>query len=151
MKKSSRQLVEWRKTVDKKAGIIGTGHYVPEKVLTNFDLEKMVDTSDEWIRTRSGIEERRIAAPDEFTSDLGVKAAEQAVENAGIKKEDIDLIITSTISPDYAWPATACRIGAKMGMKGTPAYDMSAACSGFVYALANAKAFVESGIYKKIL
>ncbi len=143
--------MEWRRKVAKKAGITGTGHYVPEKILTNFDLEKMVDTSDEWIRTRSGIEERRIAASGEYTSDLGVKAAEKAIEAAGISKDEIDLIITTTITPDYVWPATACVIASKMGMQNIPAFDMSAACSGFIYGLANAKAFVEAGIYKKVL
>jgi len=134
-----------------KAGILAAGHYLPEKVVTNFDLEKIVDTSDEWIRTRSGIEERRIAADDEFSSDMGVKAARDAFRKSGIKPEEIDLIIVSTISPDFMWPATACQVGAKLGLAGVPAYDISAACSGFIYGLANAAAFIESGMYKKIL
>ncbi len=134
-----------------KAGILGSGFYVPEKIMTNFDLEKLVDTSDEWIRTRTGIEERRIAAPGETTSDMARKAAERAIENAGVKKNEIDLVIIPTICPDYAWPATACITAAKLGLKDVPAFDISAACSGFIYGLTTARAMVESGLYKKVL
>lgn len=134
-----------------RAGIIGVGHYVPEKVITNFDLEKIVDTNDEWMRKMTGIEQRRMAAEGEHTSDLALKAGKKALENAGLKPEDIDLIITATITPDYPWPATACSVQEKLGLKETPAFDISAACSGFVYGLAVARAFIESGIYKNIL
>jgi len=134
-----------------KAGILGCGYYVPEKIMTNFDIEKMVNTSDEWIRTRTGIEERRIAAPGETTSDMAVKAAENVFANSGIKKEEIDLVIIPTICPDYAWPATSCMAAAKLGLKDVPAFDVSAACSGFIYGLTVARAMVESGLYKKVL
>ncbi len=135
----------------KKAGILGVGHYAPEKVIANHELEKMVDTSDEWIKTRTGIEERKIAADNEYTSDLGVKAAERAINNAGIKKEEVGMILTATVTPDYPWPATACIIGDKMGMKGVPAFDITAACSGFIYGLEIAQSFVRSGMYGKVL
>lgn len=134
-----------------RAGIIGVGHYVPEKVITNFDLEKIVDTNNEWMRKMTGIEQRRMAAEGEHTSDLAFKASQKALANAGIKAEDIDLIITATITPDYPWPATACSVQEKLGLNETPAFDISAACSGFVYGLAIARAFIESGIYKNIL
>ncbi len=134
-----------------KAGILGCGYYLPEKIMTNADLEKIVDTSDEWIRTRTGIEERRIAAEGECTSDMALKAAERAIASAGIKKEDIDLIVLATICPDYAWPATACMTAAKLGFDDIPAFDVSAACSGFIYALTVARSMVESGLYKKVL
>jgi len=134
-----------------KAGILGCGYYVPEKIMTNFDLEKIVDTSDEWIRTRTGIEARRIAAPGECTSDMAHKAALKAIENAGIRKEEIDLIILPTICPDYAWPATACITASKLGFNDVPAFDISAACSGFIYGLTTARAMVESGLYKRVL
>jgi 3-oxoacyl-[acyl-carrier-protein] synthase-3 len=134
-----------------KAGILGCGYYVPERIMTNFDLEKMVDTSDEWIRTRTGIEQRRIAADGECTSDMGLKAAERAIKSAGITKDDIDLIVMATICPDYAWPATACMLASKLGLKDVPAFDISAACSGFIYGLTTARSFIESGLYKKVL
>jgi 3-oxoacyl-[acyl-carrier-protein] synthase-3 len=134
-----------------KAGILGCGYYLPEKIMTNADLEKIVYTSDEWIRTRTGIEERRIAAEGECTSDMALKAAERAIASAGIKKEDIDLIVLATICPDYAWPATACMTAAKLGFDDIPAFDVSAACSGFIYALTVARSMVESGLYKKVL
>jgi 3-oxoacyl-[acyl-carrier-protein] synthase-3 len=134
-----------------KAGILGCGYYLPERIMTNFDLEKIVDTSDEWIKTRTGIEQRRIAADNETTSDMALKAAERAIASAGIKKEEIDLVIIPTISPDYAWPATACITTYKLGLKDVPAFDVSAACSGFIYGLTVARAMVESGLYKKVL
>ncbi|MEI7541863.1 MAG: beta-ketoacyl-ACP synthase III [bacterium] len=134
-----------------KAGILGCGYYLPEKIMTNADIEKIVDTSDEWIRTRTGIEERRIAAEGECTSDMAVKAAERAIISAGIKKEEIELVVLATICPDFAWPATACMAASKLGLKDIPAFDVSAACSGFIYALTVARSMVESGLYKKVL
>jgi len=128
------------------------GAYVPEKVLTNEDLSCMVDTSDEWITKRTGIKERHIAAENEFTSDLGVKAAQKAIERSGIALEDIDMIVCATISPDYfCMPSTATIIATKLGIKGATAFDISAACTGFVYSLSIAKAFVESGMKKNVL
>ncbi|NCB55411.1 MAG: ketoacyl-ACP synthase III, partial [Epsilonproteobacteria bacterium] len=128
------------------------GAYVPSRILSNADLEKMVDTSDEWIEKRTGIKQRRIASAQEATSDLGVKAAEKAIERAGIAKEEIDLIICATLSPDHlCMPSTACIIAAKLGITNVMAYDISAACSGFVYMLSMAKAYIESGMKKNIL
>ena len=128
------------------------GAYVPEKILSNTDLEKMVDTTDEWIVKRTGISERRIAAEDEYTSDMGTKAAELAIERSGIAKEDIDLLLCATVTPDYFnMPSTACIISDKLGIKNVQAFDISAACSGFVYLLSIAKAFIESGMKKNIL
>jgi 3-oxoacyl-[acyl-carrier-protein] synthase-3 len=134
-----------------KSRIIGTGSYTPEKVLTNHDLEKMVDTNNEWIVARTGIEERRIAADDEVTSDLAVKAAERALEMAGIAAEELDMIVVGTITGDYPWPATACIVQAKLGAKNAYAYDLSAACSGFLYALASADDYLLAGRGKKAL
>ena len=131
--------------------IIGTGSYTPEKVLTNFDMEKMVETSNDWIVARTGIEERRIAADDEVTSDLATKAAERALEMAGVAAEEIDVIVMGTITGDYPWPATACIVQAKLGAKNAYAYDISAACSGFLYALASADDFLLAGRGKKAL
>ncbi|MEN4053330.1 MULTISPECIES: beta-ketoacyl-ACP synthase III [Sulfurimonas] len=128
------------------------GAYVPQKILTNEELSEMVDTSDEWITKRTGIKERHIAAEDEFTSDLGVKAASQAIERSGIALEEIDMIVCATISPDYfCMPSTATIISTKLGIKNATAFDISAACTGFVYALSIAKAFVESGMKKNVL
>ena len=128
------------------------GAYVPSKILTNAELEVMVDTSDEWITKRTGIKERHIAAADEMTSDMGVKAAEKAIERAGIDKSQIDMLICATISPDYfCMPSTATIIATKLGLEKITAFDISAACTGFVYALSIAKAFVESGMKKNIL
>ena len=110
--------------------IIGTGSYVPERRLTNADLEKMVDTSHEWIIERTGIVERRIAAPDEYTSHMGTKAAQRALESCGLKPEDIDLIIVATITPDTFTPSTSCYIQDALGAKNAAAFDISAACSG---------------------
>ncbi len=134
------------------ASLKSIGGYAPSHILTNHDLEKMVDTSDEWIQKRTGIQERRIAAADEATSDLGVKAALVAIDRAGIAKEEIDLIICATLSPDHlCMPSTACVIAAKLGISNVMAFDISAACSGFVYMLSLAKAFIESGMKKNIL
>jgi 3-oxoacyl-[acyl-carrier-protein] synthase-3 len=128
------------------------GAYVPEKILTNNDLAHMVDTSDEWITKRTGIKERRIAAKNETTSDMGVNAANIAIERSGVKKEDIDMIICATISPDYFnMPSTATIISTKLGLGQITAFDISAACTGFVYIVAIAKAFIESGMKKNIL
>jgi len=128
------------------------GAYVPEKILSNADLEKMVDTTDEWIVKRTGISERRIAAENEYTSDMGVKAAELAIERSGISKDEIDLVLCATVTPDYFnMPSTACIISDKLGIKNVQAFDISAACSGFVYLLSVAKAFIESGMKKNVL
>lgn len=128
------------------------GAYVPTKVLTNADLEALVDTTDEWIFKRTGIKERHIAHKEETTSDMGAKAAELAIERAGISKEEIDLIICATISPDYfCMPSTATVIANKLGLGTITAFDISAACTGFVYVLSIAKAFIESGMKKNVL
>ena len=128
------------------------GAYIPEKILTNDDLAKMVDTSDEWISKRTGIKERHIAAKDEKTSDMGTIAAELAIERSGIAKEDIDLVVCGTISPDYFnMPATATIISANLGLNSPMAFDLSAACTGFIYSLTVAKAFIESGMKKNVL
>lgn len=134
------------------ASLKSIGAYAPARILSNADLEKMVETSDEWIEKRTGIKERRIAAEDESTSDLGVKAAEVAIKRAGIAKEEIDLIICATLSPDhFCMPSTACVIAGKLGINDVMAFDISAACSGFVYMLSMAKAFIESGAKKNVL
>lgn len=134
------------------ASLKSIGGYAPSHILSNADLEKMVETTDEWIEKRTGIKERRIAADDESTSDLGVKAALLAISRAGIAKEEIDLIICATLSPDYlCMPSTACVIAGKLGINDVMAFDISAACSGFVYMLSMAKAFIESGMKKNIL
>ncbi len=129
----------------RRARIIGTGSYVPEKVMTNHDFEKYLDTSDEWIVARTGIRERRIAAEGEFTSDLSVNAANRALEMAGVTIDDIDVIVVGTITGDYPWPATACVVQDKLGAKKTPAYDISAACSGFIFGLNDVTAQIEAG------
>ncbi len=128
------------------------GAYVPEKILSNEDLEKMVDTTDEWITKRTGIKERHIAQKDESTSDMGAKAAQKAIERAGLKAEEIDLVLCATVTPDYFnMPSTACIISDKLGIRNVQAFDISAACSGFVYALSVAKAFIESGMKQNVL
>jgi len=128
------------------------GAYVPEKILSNADLEKMVDTTDEWILKRTGISERHIAAENEVTSDLGAKAAALAIERADISAKDVDLVICATVTPDYFnMPSTACIISDKLGINNVQAFDISAACSGFVYVLSIAKAFIESGMKKNVL
>ncbi len=137
-------------TAPYRAAISGLGAYLPEKVLTNFDLEKIVETTDEWIRTRTGIRERHIAAPHQSSSDLALPAAQEAIQNAGLTVKDIDLIIVATISPDMLFPSTACYLQAKLGAT-CGAFDMAAACSGFPYALAIAESFVKSGVYKNVL
>ena len=135
----------------KKVGIISVGEYLPEKILTNRDLEKMVDTSDEWITSRTGIKERHLVGNNEAASDLAVKAAEDALRNAKLKAQDLDLIIVATITPDMQFPSTACFVQAKIGAKTAVCFDISAACAGFVYALATAHQFISSGLYKNAL
>lgn len=134
-----------------KARIIGTGCYLPEKVLTNQDLEKMVETSDEWIFTRTGMKERRLARSDEFTSDMGFQAAERALADAGISPEQIDLILVATITPDYTFPSTACLLQSRLKAVNAAAVDVQAACTGYIYCLSQAKAFIESGLYQNVL
>lgn len=133
------------------AGIIGIGRYLPEKILTNADLEKIVDTSDEWIRTRTGIEERRIAADDVNTSDMAYGAAKKAIENAGISASDLDMILVATVTPDRPFPTVACMLQEKLGAVNAAAMDISAACAGFMYGIVTAKQFIESGVYKNVL
>ena len=131
--------------------IVGTGGYLPAKVLTNRDLEKTVDTSDEWIFTRTGIRQRHIAAADELTSDLALQAARQAISAAGISAPQLDLIIVATSTPDFIFPSTACLLQAKLGVKRCPAFDVQAVCSGFVYGLDIADKFIRSGRYRYAL
>jgi len=132
------------------ATIIGTGSFLPEKTLTNRDLERMVDTSDEWIVSRTGIRERRLAEEDQGTSDLAYRAAERALACAGLEPADIDLLIVGTSSPDYLFPSTACITQSKLGLT-CPAYDVNAACSGFIYALQAGTAAIESGRHETVL
>jgi len=134
-----------------KVGFLGVGFYVPDKVLTNKDLEKMVDTSDEWITTRTGIKERRISAEGTSTSDLAKEAALNAIKEAKLTPEDIDLIIVATITPDMSFPSTACIVQSKIGAKNAACFDVSAACAGYVYAVAIADQFIKSGVYKNVL
>ena len=132
--------------------ILGTGSYAPDRILSNAELAKTVDTSDEWIHTRCGIRERRIAAPGEATSDMGVQAARRALDDAGLKPADIDLLIVATITPDMPMPATACIIQQKLGVPTTAAcFDLNAACTGFLYALDTACAMLSSGRYRHAL
>ncbi|MFZ3199434.1 MAG: beta-ketoacyl-ACP synthase III, partial [Bacillus mycoides] len=132
-------------------GILGIGRYVPEKVVTNHDLEKIVDTSDEWIRTRTGIAERRIADDTIDTSYMAVEASKKALEDAGISGEDIDLILVATVTPDRAFPAVACVIQEAIGAKHAAAMDLSAACAGFMYGMITAQQFIQTGTYKNVL
>jgi 3-oxoacyl-[acyl-carrier-protein] synthase-3 len=132
-------------------GIIGTGKYLPERILTNHDLEKIVETNDEWIKTRTGISERRIASPDQAASDLAVPAALQALEKANITADQLDLIIVATVTPDMAFPSTASIVQERIGAKKAAAFDLSAACSGFIYALANGRNFISGGMGKYVL
>lgn len=132
-------------------GIVGTGKYVPERILSNKDLEAMVETNDEWIVTRTGIKERRIAAAEEATSDLALHASRLAIEAAGLTAEDIDLIIVATVTPDTLFPSTACLLQEKLGAKKAAAFDLSAACSGFIYGLATGSSMISTGMYKHVL
>src|SRR5690348_17405558 len=134
-----------------RAGVIGTGSALPDKVITNFDLEKMVDTSDQWITERTGIKERRQAAPHETTSTLSVRASHKALEMAGIKPSDLDLIICSTISPDMPLPSTAALIQRELGARGCCAFDLAAACSGFLFGMTVADQFIQNGSAKHVL
>jgi 3-oxoacyl-[acyl-carrier-protein] synthase-3 len=131
--------------------ISGVGSYVPSKILTNAELEKMVDTSDEWITTRTGIKERRIAAKNEFTSDMAVKAAQRAMRMAGVTAEQIDLIAVATITPDMPFPSTACLVQQKLGARRAAAFDLEAACSGFIYGLEIGQQFIMSRTYDTVL
>lgn len=131
--------------------IAGTGSYLPKKVLTNLDLERSVDTTDEWIFTRTGIRQRHVAADDETTSDLALNASRRAIEAAGITPQDIGLIVVATTTPDMVFPGTACILQSKLGIKGSPAFDVQAVCSGFVYGLSIADQFMKSGQYEYIL
>lgn len=137
--------------MDKKVGITGVGSFVPEKVLTNFDLEKMVNTNDQWIRERTGIVERRIADKEVSTSDLATKAAEAALKNANVSAEDIDLIIVATVTPDMYFPSTACIVQRNIGAVNAAAFDISAACSGLIFAMSTAWQYIRRGFYKKAL
>ncbi len=132
------------------AAVTGLGSYLPQKTLTNADLERMVDTSDEWITSRTGIRERRLAAPEEATSDLAAKAGLAALEDAGVDPKRVDLMVVATSSPDMVFPSTACLAQAKMGLV-CAAYDVNAACTGFVYALHSAVSAIESGRARKVL
>ncbi|MCS6885908.1 MAG: beta-ketoacyl-ACP synthase III [Acidobacteriota bacterium] len=134
-----------------RAAIVGTGHALPQRVLTNTDLEQMVDTSDEWITTRTGIKQRRIAAEDEYTSVFAVEAARRALEAASVQPQELDLVICATVCPDMTLPSTACLIQAKLKAKRAAAFDLVAACSGFVYALSVADQFIRTQQAKRIL
>lgn len=134
-----------------RARITGTGSCVPDKVLTNLDLEKFLDTNDEWIRTRTGIAERHVVSEGENTSDLATRAAERALEMAGVAASELDLIVVGTITGDYPWPATACIVQSNLGAVNAGAFDVSAACSGFVYALSTASDRIMAGNAKKVL
>src|SRR5881398_4235164 len=133
------------------AGILGTGHSYPKGVLTNADLEKIVDTSDEWITTRTGIKQRRKAAPDEYTSQFAVDASREAIERAGLDPAEIDLILCATVTPDQILPSTACLIQAELGAHKSAAMDIVAACSGFVYGLSLADSMIRTGQAKYVL
>lgn len=137
--------------MDRAVGILGIGHYVPEKVLTNKDMEQIVETSDQWITERTGIKQRHIAAPEEATSDLAYNAAMEALKDAGVKAEELDLVIVGTASPDHAFPSTACLVQDRIGAVNAAAFDLTAGCSGFVYSLAVASQMVKTGLYNKIL
>lgn len=134
-----------------RAKITATGSYAPEKVLTNFDLERMLDTSDEWITERTGIKERRIADEKQAASDLAYEASKVAIKNAGLKAKDIELIVVATVTGDMPLPAAACILQDKLHARGAAAFDINAACSGFIYALSVADAYIRSGTYKRIL
>src|SRR5438876_6817148 len=145
--RSSPRSANPRRTVS----IIGTGSYVPKKILTNKDLSKIVDTSDEWITTRTGIKERRIAAKDELTSDMATKAALQALEQAKVKPEDVDLILVATATPDMLFPATACFVQKKIGARKAACLDVSAACAGFLFGIEIAQQFITSHTHDTVL
>src|SRR4249919_1106681 len=150
MKRQPRSNPRSHKTL-RTVSIVGTGSYVPEKVLTNEDLSRMVDTTDEWITTRTGIKERRIAAKDENTSDMAAKAALNAIEQAKISPKEIDLILVATATPDMLFPATACFVQKKIGAKKAACLDVSAACAGFLFAMEIAQQFITSHTYETVL
>ena len=131
--------------------ITGTGSAVPDKVLTNHDLEQMVDTNDEWITTRTGIKERRIAVSDEYTSTFAVRSARAALTMAAVAPDELDLILVATVTPDFPFPATACIVQHELGACNAAAFDLTAACSGFIYGLSIADAYIRSGLARKIL
>ena len=135
----------------KSVGIISLGAYVPENIMTNFDFEKIIETTDEWIRTRTGIEERRFCSPEQATSDLCIEAAKKALANANLTPEDIDMIIVATCTPDYQLPSTACIVQKKLGAVNAAAYDLNAACSGWIYGLTMATGLIKADMYKKVL
>ena len=152
MKRQPRSSPRSAKTKGQRTvSIIGTGSYVPEKVVTNDDLSRMVDTTDEWITTRTGIKERRIAAKDECTSDMAAQAALRAIEQAGIKAEEIDLILVATATPDMMFPATACFVQRKIGASNAACLDVGAACAGFLFAMEIAQQFITSHTYDTVL
>jgi 3-oxoacyl-[acyl-carrier-protein] synthase-3 len=134
-----------------RVGVLGLGVHVPENIVTNDDLARIMDTSDEWIRTRTGIERRHIASEDESTSDMATIAAQKAIKDAGLAVEDIDLILVATATPDYMFPSTACLVQDKLGARNIGAMDIGAACSGFIYGMVTAKQFIETGAYRYVL
>jgi 3-oxoacyl-[acyl-carrier-protein] synthase-3 len=134
-----------------RAAFLGVGRYAPEKVLTNFDLEKIVDTSDEWIVERTGVRERHIVTDDQAASDLAVPAAQNALEAAGVPPEELDLILLGTVTPDFFFPSTACIVQDKIGAKNAGAFDLSAGCSAFIYGCNIAAQFIATGRYENIL
>ncbi len=138
-------------TEKKRIKISGTGFYVPDQILTNADLEKMVDTSDEWITSRSGIKERHIARADQATSDMCLEAARRAIRNAHLEPSDIDMIIVTTVTPDQPLPSTACFVQAGLGLPNIPAFDLAAACTGFIYGLAVGEGMILSGAARRVL
>jgi 3-oxoacyl-[acyl-carrier-protein] synthase III len=131
--------------------IAGVGHYVPERILTNADFERTLETSDEWIQTRTGMRERHIAAPDQPTSDIALHAAHDALRRAHRTAQDVECVIVATVTPDYPFPATACILADKLGITGVPAFDIQIACSGFIYGLTVAAGLIRSGIFKRVL
>lgn len=143
--------MSWTKNQTMNSKIIGTGSYLPENIMTNVDLEKIVETTDEWIRERTGIEQRHIVADGQTTSDLAYKASMQALEMARVKAEDLDLIIVATTTPDKIFPSTATILQQKLGNNGSPSFDIQAVCTGFIYALSVADQFIKTGMVKKIL
>jgi len=135
----------------KPVGIIGLGEYLPKRVLTNRDLEKMVDTTDEWITTRTGIKERRLVSENEATSDLAINSAKEALKDAKLEPKDLDLIIVATVTPDMQFPSVSCLVQKALGAKKAACFDISAACAGFIYGIVTAQQFILSGLYKNIL
>ncbi|MCG7314807.1 ketoacyl-ACP synthase III [Priestia flexa] len=133
-------------------GIVGVGTYLPERIVTNYDLSEIIETSDVWIRSRTGIRERRIAEKDMLTANMAVEAGKRAIDNAGISPQDIGMIIVATVTPDYAFPSVSCLVQERLGvLSGTPAFDISAACTGFIYGIVTAMQYVQAGLYKYIL